>query len=218
MITYDCLVTKLVATVNNDNLPKFDILKGYYKKPSSGNALIKVKAGEMVIITNEYGEQFTVNGNGAAQVYAFDIEAGESCKIEISNILSVIDFSSGSNSAYTGYKLEDFWPYRTDTTDFANMCPLSSGSIESLGELTSLISLNFSGANAITGEITVLAEKQVENGRTSGVLNIYYTKNSTSITYNGSRPTGNPATIRFGTSMENPTETDTANGYQVVMG
>jgi hypothetical protein len=68
-------------------------------------------------------------------------------------------------------------------------------------------------ATIITGGIEELANGQVANGRVSGALVV--TSNGI-ITYNGTAVASNVSkTIKFGTSMTNPTQEDTERGWQI---
>lgn len=209
----NCLVTKLNADIENNSIPRLNHIKAYLSYPSSGYPYITIANGKKVTITDYNGHSVSLTGNGSPKVFEIrSAVAGEVYNMDISDILEIIDF----DKTCFGYNIGEFWSYRTETTSITLNNNLASGSIEDLGKLILLKNLNISSANAIVGEVKTLASKLVENGRESDNLAIYYTKDLTGITYNGVRPPSNHVSIKFGTSMSNPTETDTANGYQVV--
>lgn len=89
-----------------------------------------------------------------------------------------------------------------------------SGNIEKLGLLILLDTLVVSTGNKATGSIENLSASQVSNGRVSGTLII---TSGGHITLNGEIvPSGTTKTVKFGSSMVNPTADETAQGYQVV--
>lgn len=79
-------------------------------------------------------------------------------------------------------------------------CISLTGSIADFGKWTSLVVIHVAGA-PINKDITLLAAAQVSNGRTSGTIDCHGT-------------TGGD-TIRFGSSMVNPTQEETTRGWQV---
>ena len=106
--------------------------------------------------------------------------------------------------------------YKNKTTQTSISFANSHGNIEILTKLTSLTNLSTGYGltdHVLSGSLNVLAKGQVDNGRESGVIEVN-TQDTQNLTYNGSKITGHWR-IRFGTSMESPTETDTVNGYQV---
>lgn len=93
-----------------------------------------------------------------------------------------------------------------------NTTNVKGGSLTAiLGGLTKLTEFNGENNSNFNGSTTEIAEAQVAAGRTSGTLKISgYMRNFT--------PSGasSERTIKFGTSMVNPTEEETAQGYQIV--
>jgi hypothetical protein len=215
MEIYDCLVTKLKAVVNDDNLKKFNHLTAFFTRPAEGYPIITITNGEKVTLTTiDGGRSVTLTGTGEEQAFDWvSLEVGQKTKIDISNISNVISLDYYAFS----YNIGDFWSYRTEATLIRTNNTSSNGSIEDLGKLILLTQINISSNFSITGEVTTLAAEQVENGRESGTLALYFSSTRTGIKYNGETPPNNQLIIRFGSSMVNPTETDTANGYQVAM-
>lgn len=87
------------------------------------------------------------------------------------------------------------------------------GDISSLGKCTSLIVLRLNYCEGIYGSLENLAAAQVTNGRTSGEL--YPQVVDTKVTYQGQK-LSNHKTIKFGSSMTNPSTEETAQGWQIV--
>jgi hypothetical protein len=84
-----------------------------------------------------------------------------------------------------------------------------TGSIESLGVCTSLTNLSLYNLYNINGNVDNFAAAQVTAGRESGTLTLIVQQ--TKVTPNGTKT----YTIKFGSSMVNPTEEETAQGYQI---
>lgn len=72
---------------------------------------------------------------------------------------------------------------------------------------------SITGTDGVYGELTSFAAAMAS--RESGTCSIYINGNCHTITLNGVEKTGN-VTIRFGSSMVNPTSQDTQNNYQIV--
>lgn len=120
---------------------------------------------------------------------------------------------SQGSSSYKSTGFIDSFAELTALTNISIYLNDITGSIESLGKLTSLTTLNLA-TTLVSGSINTLANSMVSNGRTSGSLPILC---NGIITYNGSVvPDVGSKVVKFGTSMENPTEEETSQGWQVV--
>lgn len=106
----------------------------------------------------------------------------------------------------------DFSNFNNNITDIFISSPTFTVTTEELFSRTNLREV-YVYAGSFTGEISTLADKQVENGRTSGTFELIGTR----LTYKGTVITvGARKTIKFGSSMQNPTAEETAQGWQVV--
>ena len=84
-----------------------------------------------------------------------------------------------------------------------------TGSIEVFGTATELTEVALNNAYNVNGSIDELAQLQVANGRTSGTLVVRHQQ--TKVVHSSA----STHTIKFGSSMVNPTEAETAQGYQI---
>lgn len=207
----ECLVTTLKASVTIKNPVFFDVAEVYvYQEPTSNKALIyKIEAGKTVVAKDKDGTIVkTLKGNGSDQYTGLssDLVGKTLYFTRLSDIIKLSGFPISVNIAM----------YKDKITETNISQQYSFGNIETLTKLTSLMNLTVGYGltdHVLSGSLNVLAKGQVNNGRKSGVLDIW-TQNSQNLTYNGSKINGHYS-ILFGTSMVSPTETDTANGYQV---
>lgn len=88
------------------------------------------------------------------------------------------------------------------------------GDLDEFSDSKLIRSIYLTGTAGITGSINSLATKLVAKGRNSGTLEI---KCNGVIKYNDAAvANGTIKTIKFGTSMSNPTQEETARGWQIV--
>jgi hypothetical protein len=88
------------------------------------------------------------------------------------------------------------------------------GNVTSFANALSLRNLYLQYTHTITGALEDLAAAQVSKGRTSGILEI---RCNNTVTVNGVKPMNMALKkIQYGTSMENPTTEETAQGYKIV--
>ena len=75
--------------------------------------------------------------------------------------------------------------YQTERTslEFGATGEVLTGNIEELERLISLTTINI-GASPVTGSINSLAQKMIDNGRTSGTMHIYKNGNTTGLKVN----------------------------------
>lgn len=206
-----CLVTTLEESVTIKNPVFFDVAEVYvYQETTSDKFLIyKIEDGKTVVAKDKDGTIVkTLKGNGSEQYIG--LSSGLVGKTLYFTRLSDIIKLSGP---IISVNIE---MYKNKITETIIRQDYSFGNIETLTKLTSLTTLTTGYGltdHVLSGSLNVLAKGQVDNGRESGVLDVW-TQSSQNLTYNGSKISGHYR-ILFGTSMESPTETDTANGYQV---
>lgn len=191
METYNCLVTELKAATGNTDLPKFNTLNGKIKVPASGSyGLYNIPNGVEVRITvlgdndisfsgSSVAKSKTLTGNGADKYLAIFGTEGAMADIEVENpyyINKVVSWAP--NIAAFKYQTE-----RT-TLELYDNGGVLTGNIEELGSLTALISVSL-GNNLVTGSVNSLAQLMVDNGRTSGTMQIYQSAGMTGIKVNG---------------------------------
>lgn len=168
----NCLVTKLDAVVNDNNLRMLDSIYAKLKKPSTYFSAT-VDNGERVTITRLSGEYETstgFNGDGTFKLYSLmgNYQEGDEVNVRLGNAHTIQRLGIGFI-----YSIEDLFAFRTEkTTIDANSESGVYGNIEGLYRLTSLTSLSVNGTSC-TGDIKTLAEKMVAAGRTSGNLYVY---------------------------------------------
>ena len=204
----NCLVTKLKKVVNNDNLIPLGFMRGTFT--AGGNKKIRLLNGKKGYI-HDNGTVTEITGDGGT-VYGFTPEAA-----------GYIDFEYGVNY------LEGFGNLSADSLSFTVVQTLYGvvvGDIEKLPDtfynlyidesdkltgnpnlLKSILIENYSIAkcsNVGQFDINLFGASQVSKGRVSGVCNVNASK-TYQLTY----------TIKFGSSMVNPTAEETAQGYQV---
>lgn len=226
-----CLVSELKAKVNKE-LPLFNKLVLHITakdNPGSGNCFL-LAAGchaEIKNVVSGVGCFYTgtpSNYNTDNNVKEIDYPSGTTKVFYISNgeFDVVITNKYGCEKFVTNtpepVSLSSF-EFMTNltrelaVTDGAGNLISDKNTIEALGKLTKLQVLSLRNNKAI-GEITTLAASQVANGRTSGTLAItsggHITLNGTTVQYNTVK------TIKFGSSMVEPTAAETTQGYQVV--
>lgn len=121
------------------------------------------------------------------------------------------DIAYSSSVAMLGFNCEGDMESLKDKPGLVELFLTSGvyGDIANLQESKSLETLTISGSK-VYGELSTILNAFVSKGRTSGSMsyngNGIVTLNGTSVQYN--------LTIKFGTSMVNPTQEDTARGWQ----
>lgn len=206
-----CLVTTLKESVTIKNPVFFDVAEVYvYQETTSDKFLIyKIEDGKTVVAKDKDGTIVeTLKGNGSEQYTGLSSDlVGKT--LYFTRLSDIIKLSGSIISV-------NIEMYKNKITETYITQEYSFGNIETLTKLTSLRNLTTGYGltdHVASGSLNVLSKGQVDNGRESGVLNVW-TQGSQNLTYNGSKINGHYR-ILFGTSMESPTETDTANGYQV---
>lgn len=206
-----CLVTTLKESVTIKNPVFFDVAEVYVVKASTSTEYLTytIEDGKTVVAKDENGTVVkTLTGNGSEKLAELgsDLVGKTLYFTRLSDIINI-------NGPVVSVNIE-MYKNKTEKTNITQL--YSFGNIETLTKLTSLTNLatgNGLTDHVLSGSLNALAKGQVDNGRKSGVLNVW-TQNSQNLTCNGRKISGNWI-IMFGTSMESPTETDTANGYQV---
>ena len=207
----ECLVTTLKELVTIENPVFFDGAEVYVYQASTSSIYLNynVKSGKTIVARDKDGTvKMTLTGNGSVK-YATVSSALVGKTLYFIKLSDINSLSGGTISVNI-----EIYKNKTAITNITQT--YSYGNIETLTKLTSLTNLavgNGLTGHVLSGSLNVLAKGQVDNGRESGAIEVY-TQTSQNLTYNGSKITGHWR-IRFGTSMVNPTETDTANGYQV---
>ena len=143
---------------------------------------------------------FDTNRNGKLNIDNF----ANNTTLTILRINSVVNGQiSGNISALSN---------NTALTKFDCKTSKITGDISALGGCTALTRTEIYQSK-ISGSIESLAAAQVAAGRTSGSLVVFY---SAPVTYNGESPLDSAIkTIKFGSSMENPTSQETTQGWQI---
>jgi hypothetical protein len=148
----------------------------------------------------------------ASPLYSFNIEGNIESLAQCAN-LTEINFSICTKLGGNLSTLLSTHPNRPNITkiNLNNCARVDGGSLAAMfGSLTSLTTFNGENNTHFSGSITDLAQAQVSNGRTSGILTIGgYMPNVIPSDASSGR------TIRFGTSMVNPTAEETTQGYQI---
>lgn len=117
------------------------------------------------------------------------------------------------NSGFYG-SIDSFKDINTNLYGLIIESTAIEGDIKNLAKSIKLANL-YSNGSGIYGTVEELANGMVANGRNNGTLAIY--GSDTGVTYNGNHiPADTGVSIRFGTSMENPTQEDTERGWQAV--
>lgn len=189
METYNCLVTELKASTGNTDLPKFNTLPGKIKVPSSNLGSYNIPSGIEVTITilgdndiafNSEGTQKTETfvGTGSEKYFYIYGTTGAIADIEVENPYYITDMGGWAPNI-SAFK------YQTERTnmEFGSTGEVLTGNIEELGRLISLRNINI-GDSPVTGSINSLAQKMVDNGRTSGTMHIYKNDNTIGVKVN----------------------------------
>lgn len=187
METYNCLVTELKASTGNTDLPKFNTLPGKIKVPQSGIGSLNIPIGIEVTITilgdnditfAENQKTITLVGTGSDDYFSIYGTTGAIADIEVENPYYITSMSAWAPNI-SAFK------YQTERTnmEFGAVGEVLTGNIEELERLISLTNINI-GASPVTGSINSLAQKMVDNGRTSGTMHIYKNGNTTGLNVN----------------------------------
>lgn len=189
METYNCLVTELKASTGNTDLPKFNTLPGKIVVPQSNLGSYNIPSGIEVNITilgdndiafNSEGTQKTTTlvGTGSEKYFYIYGTTGAMADIEVENPYYITEMASWAPHI-SAFK------YQTERTDL-NFYPVGkslTGNIDELERLIYLTNINF-GENPVIGSVNSLAQKMVDNGRTSGTMHIYKSGNTTGVKVN----------------------------------
>lgn len=207
----NCEVNKLLGTVNNDSLRKLNIWPAVVKTnhaASSSYGAIIVPSGKVVRFLDEEGNVLnTFTGNGSGQPFDFaDAMIGKTIQIE--NYYAIIKLGGG----FLQYDIS-MYEYNQLTGSRNIVDKYSYGQIESLYRNTGLTDLSVGGS--VQGELGDLAKLMVSEGRNSGAMTVYVNGYGTNVTCNGVRFQDSTKTIKFGSSMVDPTAEETAQGYQL---
>lgn len=177
METYNCLVTELKASTGNTDLPKFNTLPGKIEVPQSNLGSYNIPSGIEVTITilgdndiafNSEGTEKTTTlvGKGSEMYFYIYGTTGAIADIEVENPY-YITFMTAWAPNISAFK------YQTERTNLEfGADRVLTGNIEELERLISLTNINI-GASPVTGSINSLAQKMIDNGRTSGTMHIY---------------------------------------------
>lgn len=189
METYNCLVTELKASTGNTDLPKFNTLPGKIQVPQSNLGSHNIPSGIEVTITilgdndiafNSEGTQKTKTlvGTGSEQYFYIYGTTGAIADIEVENPYYINDMGGWAPNI-SAFK------YQTERTnmEFGALGEALTGNIEELERLISLTNINI-GKSPVTGSINSLAQKMIDNGRTSGTMHIYKNGNTTGLKVN----------------------------------
>lgn len=178
METYNCLVTELKASTGNIDLPKFNTLPGKIEVPQSNLGSYNIPIGIEVTITilgdndiafNSEGTKKikTLVGTGSEQYFNIYGTTGAMADIEVENPYYITSMAAWAPNI-SAFK------YQTERTnlEFGAVGKSLTGNIDELERLISLTNINI-GTSPVTGSINSLAQKMVDNGRTSGTMHIY---------------------------------------------
>lgn len=187
METYNCLVTELKASTGNTDLPKFNTLPGKIKVNQSNMGSYNIPSGIEVTITilgdNDItfeGNQKTKTlvGNGSETYFSIYGTTGAMADIEVENPYYITKMTACAPNI-SAFK------YQTERTslELYDVGEVLTGNIEELERLISLTNINI-GISPVTGSINSLAQKMIDNGRTSGTMNIYKNANTTGLKVN----------------------------------
>lgn len=174
----NCLVTKLVSVVNNDNLPVFNTKKFSLEDSVSSNLYLNMPSGNNGSIT--FSDGVTVsdkNGNPLSNPVSIPNNANNYITISSSNGGTAL-FTSFDKFVYFGFR----WEFKNiDIIEFVPCLNIS----------------NIGSANAnLTGDIREFVEKQISYGRTSGTI----LANGQTLRVDGTISMDNTITINSATS------------------
>lgn len=187
METYNCLVTELKASTGNTDLPKFNTLPGKIKVPQSNLGSYNIPIGIEVTITilgdnditfGENQKTKTLVGTGSEKFFYIYGTTGAIADIEVENPYYITEMTSWAPHI-SAFK------YQTERTNlnFYAVGESLTGNIDELERLISLTNINF-GENPVIGSVNSLAQKMVDNGRTSGTMDIWKNGNTTGVKVN----------------------------------
>lgn len=187
METYNCLVTELKASTGNTDLHKFNILPGKIEVNSSNLGSYNIPSGIEVTITilgdNDIAFKGTTKtktlvGTGSEQYFSIYGTTGAIADIEVENPYYITGMLSWAPNI-SAFK------YQTERTalEFSGVGEVLTGNIEELERLISLTTINI-GTSPVTGSINSLAQKMIDNGRTSGTMHIYKNGTTTGLKVN----------------------------------
>ena len=187
METYNCLVTDLKASTGNTDLPKFNTLPGKIKVPSSNLGSYNIPSGIEVTITilgdNDIAfegtqKTKTLVGTGSEKYFYIYGTTGAIADIEVENPYYITSMGGWAPNI-SAFK------YQTERTslEFGAIGEPLTGNIEELERLISLTTINI-GISPVTGSINSLAQKMIDNGRTSGTMHIYQSSVTPRVTVN----------------------------------
>lgn len=188
METYNCLVTELKASTGNTDLPKFNTLPGKIEVPQSNLGSYNIPSGIEVTITilgdndiafNSEGTQKTKTlvGTGSEKYFYIYGTTGAMADIEVENPYYITEMTAWAPNI-SAFK------YQTERTNLEfSTSETLTGNIEELERLISLTNINI-GKNPVIGSVNSLAQKMVDNGRTSGTMDIWKNGNTTGVKVN----------------------------------
>lgn len=189
METYNCLVTELKASTGNIDLPKFNTLPGKIGVPQSNLGSYNIPIGIEVTITilgdndiafNSEGTKKTKTlvGTGSEQYFYIYGTTGAIADIEVENPYYITSMTAWAPNI-SAFK------YQTERTNlnFYAVGKSLTGNIDELERLISLTNINI-GENPVIGSVNSLAQKMVDNGRTSGTMDIWKNGNTTGLKVN----------------------------------
>lgn len=209
-----------------------------YEPETDGNRVLVLSTGTYTLhIINKYGIKIALGNTNSADnvdkaygVNVGDFEWSPLTQVSLSGVHTTGDYKFHDQSTLTALRLSMFSVKSTDSAslDLSNISAASSlialikyggtvtGNINVLGALRSLTQLIVPNHDGVSGSIESLAAAQVagQNPRTSGELACQLS--NTGCTWNGAEITQATVTIKFGSSMVNPTEQETTQGYQIV--
>lgn len=87
------------------------------------------------------------------------------------------------------------------------------GNVESLAPLTGLNVVSF-GRSRVNGDLATLFDAWTQAGKTTTGQGVLFSIYNSSVTLKGSTPPFNDIALRIGSGMVNPTEEETAQGWQ----
>lgn len=172
-----------------------------YTIPTTSSCYISLpNANAQFVILDKYALKKFANDLGSSHrvsLYSVDMSKFEYCT-DMTNIRLRYS-SSGSISSIS--KLTQLTYVDVSFTEV-------SGTYDEIAHIIGLTNASFQECNNMSGTVEGFANKQIENGRTSGKCLLY----GPNLTYGGT--TVPYKWIKYGSSMVNPTEAETAQGWQ----
>lgn len=180
----NCLVTKLKADTNNNNLPFLDWYKVYFKSvesptdKSQGIRGVTSSPKRIKVLGNLYFTDSTLIQNLGTEINNgisnFYVSNGEGVLLIPKNATSIVAVAGAGEVEKAYYiKLDEFADCETLTNVTIRNSVKSEGNIINLAQCVGLTDFNF-GSTKVEGNLSEFAIAQIDKyGRTSGSLSAY---------------------------------------------